>query len=57
MAEEKKYNESLSKPVSLKATEKIIDQMNNSLCRFQIDNKKEMDFSQKFHIKIIYCLY
>ena len=51
MAEEKKYNESLPKPVSLKATEKIIDQMNNSICRLQIDNKKGNGFFTKIPYK------
>jgi len=51
MAEEKKFNESLPKPVSLKATEKIIDQMNNSICRLQIDNKKGNGFFTKIPYK------
>ena len=37
--------------MSLKATEKIIDQMNNSICRLQIDNKKGNGFFTKIPYK------
>ena len=52
MAEIKKekYIESLSEPVTLKATEKIIDQMNNSICRI-FNNKRN---GTGFFVKIPY---
>ena len=36
-----KYMSSLPEPVSLKATEKIIDQMNNGICRIYNNNNKK----------------
>ena len=52
MAEIKKekFLESLSEPVTLKATEKIIDQMNNSICRI-FNNKRN---GTGFFVKIPY---
>ena len=48
------------KPVSLEATEKILNQMKNSICRVILENGKEgSGFFVKFHMKesMIYCLY
>ena len=50
-SKEKKYIELLPEPVSLKATEKIIDQMNNSICRINNKNKKGTGFFVKIPYK------
>ena len=42
-----KYSGALPEPVSLKGTEKIIDQMNNDICRLFNNNRKGTGFSVK----------
>ena len=46
-----KYIESLPEPITLKATEKILDQMNNSICRIFNNNKNGTGFFVKIPYK------
>ena len=39
-----KYTESLPEPITLKATEKILDQMNNGILEYLIIIKMVLDF-------------
>jgi len=52
-----KYMEAFPEPVSLKATEKIIDQMNNGICRIYNNDRNGIGFLLEYHIKRNYCLY
>ena len=51
------YIGALPDPVSLEGTQKIIDQMNNSVCIIYNENIKGMDFLLKFHMNQNYYLY
>ena len=46
-----KYTESLPEPITLKATEKILDQMNNGICRIFNNNKNGTGFFVKIPYK------
>jgi len=48
---EKKNYETLPEPITLKGTEKIIDQMNNSICRIYNDKRKGTGFFIKIPYK------
>ena len=56
MDNRKEIYKSFHEHISLKQTEKIIEQMkrNNNICRI---NNKGMDFLSKFHINQNYYLY
>ena len=45
------FTESLPDPVSLEGTQKIIDQMNNSICRIYNENRKGTGFFVKIPYK------
>ena len=49
----KKYMSTLPEPVSLKGTEKIIDQMNNAICRIYYNNRKGIGFFIKIPSKTL----
>jgi len=49
-----KYRITSLEPISLKQTEKIIEQMNSNICRI---NNKGTGFLLKFHINLNYYLF